>query len=195
METFSALLALCAGNSPVIGEFPTQRPVTRSFGVFFDLRLHIWLSRPSWGWWFEKPSCSLWRHCNAIILIKQYIAGWYPDYWITRGQSRLTPTRMFVLTQTFVERLVGFENYFPWMFGISVIFTCCLKRCQQHTTPCVGDLSLTPVNSPPLNKIAATSQTIFSNTFSWMKSFVFWLKFHRSLSLRVQWTITQHWFR
>ena len=39
METFSALLALCAGNSPVTGEFPTQRPVTRSFNVFFDLRL------------------------------------------------------------------------------------------------------------------------------------------------------------
>ena len=39
METFSALLALCAGNSPVSDEFPTQRPVTRSFDVFFDLRL------------------------------------------------------------------------------------------------------------------------------------------------------------
>ena len=39
METFSALLALCAGNSPVPGEFPSQRPVTRSFDVFFDLRL------------------------------------------------------------------------------------------------------------------------------------------------------------
>ena len=38
METFSALLAICAGNSPVPGEFPTQRPVTRSFDVFFDLR-------------------------------------------------------------------------------------------------------------------------------------------------------------
>ena len=25
METFSALLALCAGNSPVAGEFPAQR--------------------------------------------------------------------------------------------------------------------------------------------------------------------------
>ena len=36
METFSALLAICAGNSPVPGEFPTQRPVTRSFVVFFD---------------------------------------------------------------------------------------------------------------------------------------------------------------
>ena len=39
METFSALLALCAGNSPVTGEFPAQRPVTRSFDVFFDVRL------------------------------------------------------------------------------------------------------------------------------------------------------------
>ena len=31
METFSALLAICAGNSPVTGEFLAQRPVTRSF--------------------------------------------------------------------------------------------------------------------------------------------------------------------
>ena len=38
METFSALLAICAGNSPVTGEFPTQRPVVRSFDDFFDLR-------------------------------------------------------------------------------------------------------------------------------------------------------------
>ena len=38
METFSVLLALCAGNSPVTGEFPAQRPVTRSLAVFFDLR-------------------------------------------------------------------------------------------------------------------------------------------------------------
>ena len=39
MEIFSALLALCAGNSPVSGEFPAQRPVTQSFDVFFDLHL------------------------------------------------------------------------------------------------------------------------------------------------------------
>ena len=38
LETFSALLALCKGNSPITGEFPTQRPVTRTFDVFFDLR-------------------------------------------------------------------------------------------------------------------------------------------------------------
>ena len=39
METFSALLAICAGNSPVTGEFPYRRQATRSFDVFFDLRL------------------------------------------------------------------------------------------------------------------------------------------------------------
>ena len=60
METFSALLAICAGNSPVTGEFPAQRPVTRSFDVFFDLNKR--LSKHSWGWWFETP---LWRHCNV----------------------------------------------------------------------------------------------------------------------------------
>ena len=40
METFSALLALCAGNSPVTGEFPAQRPVTQGFHVFYDLRIN-----------------------------------------------------------------------------------------------------------------------------------------------------------
>ena len=47
MEIFSALLAMCAGNPH--GEFPTQRPVTRSFDVFFDLRRSKWLSKQSWG--------------------------------------------------------------------------------------------------------------------------------------------------
>ena len=45
METFSALLGICVENSPVPGEFPAQRPVTRSFDVFFDLRLNKWLSK------------------------------------------------------------------------------------------------------------------------------------------------------
>ena len=46
------------------GEFPTQRPVTRSFDVFFDLRLNKRLSKQPWGWWFETPSRSLLRQCN-----------------------------------------------------------------------------------------------------------------------------------
>ena len=48
METFSALLAICAGNSPVIGEFPAQRPVTLSFHVFFDL-INDWVKNRKAG--------------------------------------------------------------------------------------------------------------------------------------------------
>ena len=65
METSSALLALCAGNSPVTDEFPSKRPVTRSFDVFFDLCRNKPMSKQSWGWWFETPSCPLWRHYNV----------------------------------------------------------------------------------------------------------------------------------
>ena len=60
METFSALLAICAGNSPVTGDFPAQRPVTRSFDVFFDLRLNIQLSKQ---WWDVYQRC--WNSKNS----------------------------------------------------------------------------------------------------------------------------------
>ena len=61
MKTFSALLVLCVGNSPVTaGEFPSQRPVTRSFDILFDLRLNKRLSkRPRRRW--------LWRHYNVTL--------------------------------------------------------------------------------------------------------------------------------
>ena len=67
MVTFSALLVLCAGKSPVTGEFPSQRPVTRSFDVIFDLRLNKRSSKQMWGWWLETPLWPLWRHCNVSI--------------------------------------------------------------------------------------------------------------------------------
>ena len=46
----------------------TQRPVTRSFDVFFDLRLNKRLSKRSWGWWFETLSYSLWCQCNGALV-------------------------------------------------------------------------------------------------------------------------------
>ena len=64
METFSALLAICAGNLPATGEFPTQRPVTRSFDVYFYLLPNERLSKQWWGWWFETLSSPLRRHRN-----------------------------------------------------------------------------------------------------------------------------------
>ena len=59
------------GTGPFVreffGEFPAQRPVTQIFDVFFELCLNKRLSEQSWGWWFETPSRSLWRHFNAYI--------------------------------------------------------------------------------------------------------------------------------
>ena len=65
IETFSALLAICAGNSPASGEFPAQRPVTRSFDVSCGLCLNKQLRKQLWGWWFEMLLHPSWRHCNV----------------------------------------------------------------------------------------------------------------------------------
>ena len=76
METFSALLAICAGNSVN----SLQRPVTRSFDDFFYLHPNKRLSKQWWGWWFETPSCPLWRHRNALCLLIPCIAGYSREY-------------------------------------------------------------------------------------------------------------------
>ena len=82
METFSALLAICVGNSPVPGEFPAQRPVTQSFDVFFDLRL----SKQSWGWWFEIGQLIYpwhYRSTSQAIYYTQSICGSHQHLWWT----------------------------------------------------------------------------------------------------------------
>ena len=114
METFSALLALCAGNSTVPGEFPTQRPVTRSVDVFFDLCLNKRLSKQSWGWWFETPSRSLWCHCNAPYqnysnLLKTVQNSLYS----TETNSNTQPIRLFK-TFIFVEMTKQLDTLLFW---------------------------------------------------------------------------------
>ena len=63
METFSALLAFCKGNHQSRW-IPLKKSVTRSFDVFFDMRLNKWLCKQLRRRWFDTPSSSLWRHCN-----------------------------------------------------------------------------------------------------------------------------------
>ena len=99
-----ALLALCEGNSPVTGEFPSQRPVTRSFDVFFDLRLNkrlsnVMLHNDQWceassflyccprqtveqtGIW--DVSTPIWRHCIRLgrCLADVSLSGARPSRW------------------------------------------------------------------------------------------------------------------
>ena len=123
----SASLALCAGNSPVTGEIPSQRLMTQSLDVSFDLRLNKPLVKQSWGWWFETPLLSLWRHCNDIA----YSYYWwfhYSDVIISANASQTT--------------------------GVSIAYqTVCLgvdKRTNQSsaTLAFVRGVQRWPVNSP-----------------------------------------------
>ena len=125
METFSALLALCSGNSPVTGEFPSQRPVTRSYEVFFDLRLSRRLSKQWWGWWFETPSYPLWRHCNGLRVLCR---------WTRRiklhlhGQMEVTDTLSPV--QSLAVSL--FPRYWPFVRGIHRLLMEPLTKVQKR---------------------------------------------------------------
>ena len=79
METFSALLAIYAGNSPVIGGFPVQRPVTQRFDVFFDLR---WIN----GWVNNREAGDL-RHYRPIAVPFRAERVWLFDEWIFWPQN------------------------------------------------------------------------------------------------------------
>ena len=70
MEAFSALLAICAGNSPVTGEFPAQRPVTRSFDVSVICAWIIgWVNNGEAGDFIRHGA-----HYDVIVMIMKYHA-------------------------------------------------------------------------------------------------------------------------
>ena len=78
METFSALLALCEGNPPVTGGFPSQRSATESFDVFFDLRLNKRLSN-------NRDTGDLRRHRShhdVTVMGCQFFTRWSPALWV-----------------------------------------------------------------------------------------------------------------
>ena len=78
------------------GEFPSQRPATRNFDVFFDLRLNNRLSKQSWGWCFETPSRSLWRHCNALLRFAHKLRHSYSFTWPIMPFPRRQPRNLEV---------------------------------------------------------------------------------------------------
>ena len=151
METFFALLAFCVGNSPVTGEFLSQRPVTRGFDVFFDLHLSKQLSKKSRRRWFETTWRWLWRHYNEIRNEEDYSLSSKSIYTVAFATCLTTFFSMVQIGQI-VQLLTHWGRY----------------------------------------KMAAISQTILSNSFSWMKMLEFRLKFHQNLFHRVQFTIFQH---
>ena len=75
------------------GKFTGPRWISRtkasdaSFDVFFDLRLNKRLSKQPWGWWFETPAWSLWRHRNDIwpmhcVICEINFLRYTNSYWV-----------------------------------------------------------------------------------------------------------------
>ena len=117
METFPALLAICAGNTPVPGGFRAQRQVTQSFDAFFDLRLNKRLCKQSWGWWFETPSCPIWRHNIGFDVTRRGLLFTWWSYPISNFQ----------------------QTSHAWRFGCSLntrwwICICMYRHIPQHTS-------------------------------------------------------------
>ena len=146
-DTFSALLVICAGNSPVNGEFPAQKPVRRSFAVFLDLRLNKRLSKQWWSWWFETPLRSLLRHCNDTKL-RWFSAICLPIflrlYSLARGQVLLKWPRRALGNLT----IAPVPAKQPWWIWINTscefIMNDCITTTKQSTTkPCAHFLGYT----------------------------------------------------
>ena len=73
------------GESTVSDGFPSQRPVTRSFDVFFELSLHKWLSKQLRHRLFETPLRSFWRHCN---ILHTHLSGLHHYHWQSWKQTQ-----------------------------------------------------------------------------------------------------------
>ena len=147
--TIFASLTLCEGNSPVTDGFPSQRPVTRSFDDFFDLR-RINRSR---RWWFETPQRTLWHHCNVTSLCENgcSLCVFYPHAVckLCMKSYTLSPTLLCVLilfTALFVPngRLYLFHYKDAIWASLRLEF-----HPHPHPSPCRQPPPQTNPKSPP----------------------------------------------
>ena len=191
METFSALLALCAGNSPVTGDFPAQRPVTRSFDVFIDLCLNKRLSKQSWGWWFDAPSRAIWRHCNEARKRSVLDMGLYDIYVVFLWVETQIFCDGYILSLRRQTQEIMHQHRYPFSTADGLFWNNRILMICQIDVPTHDITHIRELTHWGRDKMASVIQTIFADAFPWLKRFVFWLKFHWSL---FQLTITGHWF-
>ena len=145
---------------------------------FCSNKMHLKISSAKWS--FSAPMCR-----------KQWC-------YFRMANGRLL--RLLISLCYVVYATQGLDNGLartPPMGWLSWLRFECNTDCRDGPDDCIGWVTkhTWDLTHLPLDKMAAISQTLFSDAFSWMKSFVLWSKFHWSLFLRVQLTIIQHWFR
>ena len=149
MKTFSALLALCAGNTPVTDEFPPQRPMTRSFDLFFDLSLNKLLSN-------NRDAGDLRRHrahydvtvmgrrparCTKSMIYILYLA--FTCCLQYRAIMIRAITKLILVCNAFIVSMLTWwpwQNAEPWWRHQMETFFALLALCAGN--------SPVPVNSP-----------------------------------------------
>ena len=124
METFSTLQAFCVGNSPVTGEFPSQRPVTRSFGVFFDLCLNKRLSKQSWAGDLRRHRA----HYDVIVMDVRCVLKRLKSHptWLLQqlvqvsNKGIITPTKYWPIVREFTRGFSSQRAYIKEKFFLSI---------------------------------------------------------------------------
>ena len=109
---------------------PLTKPVTRSFQVFFDLRLNKRLSKQAWGWLFETTSCWLWHHSNIMHAPVKPNATW-----------GVIHTAKCCKCNFFCQREPGFT--FP-SYACSFKSICMWHNMWSGKSHCLGNLPTTP---------------------------------------------------
>ena len=105
METFSALLALCAGNSSITGEFTAQRPVTRSFDVLLDLHLNN-------SWVNNREAGDLRRHrAHYDVIVMESIRIVEPIIYIISNVSYIRDIQFYL--EEFHQSAELIHDYVP----------------------------------------------------------------------------------
>ena len=127
MEAFSALLAICAGNSPVPGEFPTQRPVTRSFDVYFDLRRIN-------GWVNNREAGDLRRYSAHYDVIVMYcgVTASTPWFWATVVYISAPFYQIARTAAIWTIVLVGVHRYIVGCKPLMATRLCSVGRTRRH---------------------------------------------------------------
>ena len=121
--------------------------ILRSFNVFFDLRLNKWLSKQSWGWWFETQSHPLWRHRNKMrhylgLGLGPHLYNWKHKIKVYHGSNPGMinsthnpnwPRRLIWLFQAYFVQLRFlsewlknhiFYGYYHWYFNVYCSLSC-----------------------------------------------------------------------
>ena len=117
------------------GDFPAQRPVTRRFDVFFDLRLNKRLSKQWWGWWFETLSRPLWRHRNVWFYCCCYLSK---TKWLPREVTAMSGSKGTHSTYT---------SSFLWFAVVSALLTFCEEN-PSVTDGCLSQRGSSAVAFP-----------------------------------------------